>query len=273
MSWLLSQNDMHCLAFERVVHMQDGGINTVEVNQWSSSKSGLVIILLVQFVLYFCGYICGWYNHAIKPFMLALKRAAVWFSTFWTYNTLFAYCGCVRLASLGRPQSARVRSNSFDVNPGAHPGQPPVPCLWSGSLGVTWGACRHHARGWVWSFEQLLSGAHPSEHRGVDPGKLIERTHWLHKATQTDLGIALAQQYANYYAKWLCGVVVCDPVCKYYCRLKFNVHIMYPDWLKDSIHERHRTRVTAMYYQSIHCRQQLLCTGDRFKGQHAYTTW
>ena len=41
--------------------------------------------------------------------------------------------GCVRLASLGRPWSAPVRSNSFD---GAHPGQPPVPCLWSGSLGV-----------------------------------------------------------------------------------------------------------------------------------------
>ena len=28
-----------------------------------------------------------------------------------------------------------VRLNSFDVIPGAHPGQPPVPCLWSGSLG------------------------------------------------------------------------------------------------------------------------------------------
>jgi hypothetical protein len=44
----------------------------------------------------------------------------------------FVHRGCVRLASLGRPRSAPVRSNSFD---GAHPGQPPVPCLWSGSLG------------------------------------------------------------------------------------------------------------------------------------------
>ena len=43
--------------------------------------------------------------------------------------------GCVRLASLGRPGLPPVRSNSFDVIPGAHPGQPSVPCLWSGSLG------------------------------------------------------------------------------------------------------------------------------------------
>ena len=42
---------------------------------------------------------------------------------------------CVRLASPGRPRFAPVRSNSFDVIPGTHPGQPPVLCLWSGSLG------------------------------------------------------------------------------------------------------------------------------------------
>ena len=49
-------------------------------------------------------------------------------------NVFLILCisGCVCLASPGRPRSAPVRSNSFD---GAHPGQPPVPCLWSGSLG------------------------------------------------------------------------------------------------------------------------------------------
>ena len=33
------------------------------------------------------------------------------------------------------PGLSPVRLNRFDVNPGAHPGQPPVPCLCSGSLG------------------------------------------------------------------------------------------------------------------------------------------
>ena len=56
-------------------------------------------------------------------------------------------------SSLGRHRSAPVRSKSFDVIPRAHPGQPPIPCLLSGSV------------------------AHPSEHRRVDQGKLIERTH------------------------------------------------------------------------------------------------
>ena len=67
-----------------------------------------------------------------------------------------------------------VRSNSFD---GGHPGQPPVPCLWSGSL---WGWPEVHdvtTRRWVWSFDWLLSEGLTSEHCGVDPGKLIERTH------------------------------------------------------------------------------------------------
>ena len=68
-----------------------------------------------------------------------------------------------------------VRSNSFDVIAGAHPGQPQVPCLWSGSFGVTRGAWRHHERVNV-IVRLILSGAHPSEHRRVDPGKLIERT-------------------------------------------------------------------------------------------------
>ena len=40
------------------------------------------------------------------------------------------------IASLGWPGPAPVRSNSFDVMPGAHPGQPPVPCLWMGHLGA-----------------------------------------------------------------------------------------------------------------------------------------
>ena len=54
-------------------------------------------------------------------------------------STLHCNYGCIRLASLGRPRSAPVRSNSFDVILGAHLGQPPVPCLWSGSLG----GCRY----------------------------------------------------------------------------------------------------------------------------------
>ena len=55
-------------------------------------------------------------------------------------------CRCVPLVYLGNTGAfvklpwvdlglPPVRSNSFDVIPGAHPGQPPVPCLWSGSLG------------------------------------------------------------------------------------------------------------------------------------------
>ena len=45
--------------------------------------------------------------------------------------------GCVRLASPGQPRSVPgIRSNSFDVIPGAHPGQPLVPVLWNGSLGA-----------------------------------------------------------------------------------------------------------------------------------------
>ena len=47
-----------------------------------------------------------------------------------------SHIGCVRLASLGQPRSAPVRSNSFYVIPRAHPGEPRVPCLWSGSLGA-----------------------------------------------------------------------------------------------------------------------------------------
>ena len=44
-------------------------------------------------------------------------------------------CWCVRLASLCQPRSDPVRSNSFDVIPGAHPGEPQVPCFWNWSLG------------------------------------------------------------------------------------------------------------------------------------------
>ena len=86
-------------------------------------------------------------------------------------RSMHAYRGCVRLASLvGRPRSATVPSNSFD---GAHPGQPPCGV---GHLGVTWGTCRHHERASVIvRLALVLSGAHPSEHCGVDPGKLNER--------------------------------------------------------------------------------------------------
>ena len=53
------------------------------------------------------------------------------------------YIGCVRLASLGRPWSAPVHSNSFD---GAHRVSPQCPACGVGHLRVTWGACRHHER-------------------------------------------------------------------------------------------------------------------------------
>ena len=81
-----------------------------------------------------------------------------------------------RLASLGWPRSAPVRLNSFD---GAHPGQPPVPCLWSGSLGVTCGTCRHHEKASMIVWLALVRGS-PEWALRVDPGKLIECTHCDH---------------------------------------------------------------------------------------------
>ena len=82
----------------------------------------------------------------------AEKGVCVWFR-----KTLHVDCGCVHLASLGRPRSAPVHSKSFE---GAHLGQPPVPCLWSGSsLGVTWGACRHHERASVIVGSALVRGS------------------------------------------------------------------------------------------------------------------
>ena len=74
-----------------------------------------------------------------------------------------------------------VRSNSFEGIPGAHPGQPWVPCLsnWTGRLGLARGAWSHHVRARYRSISscrgltrwalQGRPGSHP-----------IERTQWLH---------------------------------------------------------------------------------------------
>ena len=52
-----------------------------------------------------------------------------------------ATIGCVRLSSLGQPRSAPVGSNSFDVTPWAHPGQPPSSLACGvGHLGLAPGA-------------------------------------------------------------------------------------------------------------------------------------
>ena len=86
---------------------------------------------------------------------------------------MYATCcfsGCVRLASLGRPRSAPVRSNSFE---GAHLGQPPVPCLWSGSLG---GDLRCMPSPRESECDRSISscpGLTRVRTAGVDPGKLL----------------------------------------------------------------------------------------------------
>ena len=56
------------------------------------------------------------------------------------HNTQFLY------SDLSYPGVSPVRSNSFDVIPGAHPGQPQCPACGVGHLGVTRGAWRHRER-------------------------------------------------------------------------------------------------------------------------------
>ena len=68
-----------------------------------------------------------------------------------------------------------VRSNSFDVNPGAHPVQPPVPCVWGDPRCMTSpreGECDPS----ISSCQGLIRAVlyDPSEH--CDPGNLITRT-------------------------------------------------------------------------------------------------
>ena len=69
---------------------------------------------------------CWSYEHIVR-------NGSLWSNVGFEKEVIYPWnIGCFSLASLVRPQSAPVRLNSFD---GAHPGQPPVPCSWSGSLG------------------------------------------------------------------------------------------------------------------------------------------
>ena len=70
--------------------------------------------------------------------------------------------GCVRLASLGRPQSDPVRT----ALTGLTRVSPKCPACGVGHFGVTCGACRHRERASV-IVRLALVRASPIEHRGV----------------------------------------------------------------------------------------------------------
>ena len=141
------------------------------------------------------------------------SRSCGWSPTFGTWKgakqppwatTLVDVSVCVCLGSLGQP-----RSNSFDIIPGAHPGQPPVPCLWSGSLGgdprcmtlPREGECDRS----ISSCQGLtrVSTAGSTRHRWVDPGKLID-TPSVRKSNVSHSGIFTYLCWSLTHLNWWC---------------------------------------------------------------------
>ena len=96
-------------------------------------------------------HLCPWTrNFTIIPSLHPGVNGYLWWQILFLWlMSLVRYifgstgCGCIRLASLGRPQYVPIALTSFQ---GLTRVGPQCPACGVGHLGVTRGACRHHER-------------------------------------------------------------------------------------------------------------------------------